>query len=163
MKTNDHCFIRSGRVGFIHNNSILGAGRGGSGAGRGKLPRPPGRGGRDKALREKEDVDLAKSNKVRNEVSKERDEIAKQFDEVVKERDGLKSEIALYAAVPGKAYGEDFILNRPEEWRPETVGEFWFCLQQADSVVLFAGGFARWRRRHHRRERRENILENLFK
>jgi uncharacterized coiled-coil DUF342 family protein len=52
-------------------------------------------------------VDLAKSNKVRNEVSKERDEIAKQFDEVVKERDGLKSEIGYYnhMLVLFKVYG----------------------------------------------------------
>uniref|UniRef100_A0A2N9EDX6 Uncharacterized protein n=1 Tax=Fagus sylvatica TaxID=28930 RepID=A0A2N9EDX6_FAGSY len=45
----EHSII-CGRVGLMHNNPILGAGRGdvwrgGSGAGRDKLPRPPGRGG----------------------------------------------------------------------------------------------------------------------
>ena len=52
-------------------------------------------------------MDLAKSNKVRDEVSKERDEITKQFDEAVKERDGLKSEISYYnhMLVLFKVYG----------------------------------------------------------
>lgn len=57
---------------------------------------------RDDALREKEEalnsqekllVELAETNRVKNELSIQRDEIAKQFDELVKERDDLRAEI----------------------------------------------------------------------
>jgi hypothetical protein len=84
---------------------------------------------RDKALREKEDVDLAKSNKVRDEVSKERDEIAKQFNEAVKERDGLKSEIGYYnhMLVLFKVYGTQKKCIHPSiNWKFPTGNLFFF-------------------------------------
>jgi hypothetical protein len=47
---------------------------------------------------------------------------------------------------------------RPEEsigGRRQFHGEFWFCLlEQAD---LRSENFGRWRRRYHRKERRENV------